>query len=1172
MSLLKQNFEQIYDKYHLNGKYNTFSKFHLDSFNKFVNEDITAILLGYNPIVIEESKNDRAIVGTLTFTDIYFNPPHCIDLNKNKVPIYPNECRLNNKNYEFTIHAHYKFTITERIGNGPEKLKVELDSSKGEPFILGKVPAMVKSQLCSLYGLTSKQLKIIKEDEDELGCYFIVGGNEYAIIPQENKAENFIFKNIELTDKKKEYTVWIQSKKPGKYNYPFYTIVSLYTVNEIPTVDIAITISKSKGSYIPMKAIFMALGIITDEDIFNLIGQNEDSQVQQIIEEILRVPIYLKGDEGTVEVKTKKDAILYIISMYKISNQYYVFNSKNEDAIIKNFIFELNEKQLFPHIGGESEIRKKALFLGQMIKSSIRLYLGYDKPVDRDNYGNKRILGPGLLLGQLFKHSVDILITDAKNNIVKELKEFNQNKDYSMIVVNNFKEKKINMAKNISTGKWPAGFTKQEKEGISQLREVKSQMDILAYLVKIMTPVLDANTTNISMRALQDTHWGVICPADTPDGQNVGLIKHLAHLAVISEFSPEKDVIREIIKYDGIVDIDFMDFADIWKYMKIFINGIWRYCIPFEDAKTFANDLIVLRRAGIIHRYTSIVRNYEDHSIKILTDNGRILQPLIIVDREKKALRLEKSHYDDLKNDKLTFDDLLNLQLLEYIDIHELEHNCLVAETEEDILAWTYSYTHCMIDETAILSINTLMNPFGNYNQGPRLSFEDTMRKQTVGISLSNYMYRMDTSLMILPYAERPLVRSIGEKYSGLDRHPYGKNICIVIGPAGGYNLDDASVVNKDTMISNDIMTVINYKTYTDELQGNDEDFMKPVESKCLKYKTHSSYEAINNKGYPIIGAIVNKGDIIVGHIQHMTKTEREENKGKYEYVDRSAQYNEGMQGVIEEYLINENEDGVQTIKIKIRIHRQLKCGDKLASTASQKGIVSLLFDGEEMPFAEDGSRPDILFNPHGIITRMTMSHLFEVIGANIALANGTRLDATPFCRITLDELIEALKEAGLSDWGEETMFDGKTGLSIKCKMYKGFIYYQRLKHMVDDKIFARSTGPVVPKTHQPIHGRKMNGGLKVGGMEKDAVECHGSSMTLKEFFFDKSDRFEEYVSGKSGMFCTGNAISQVFEDKGNPGSIDIDHVKIPWTTKMLKEYINAMGIDMSLQTESDTI
>ena len=1159
--ILKENFGAIYEAYHLNGKYDTLARFHLNSFNKFVNEDITQIIMGYNPIMIEEVKGDKKITGILIFTDIYFSPPFCIGKDQKKRPMYPNECKILNKTYYFYIHAHYTFEIKEKKGGEVEKSKFFIDSrEKKEPLLLGKIPLMVKSELCSLYGLGPDQLQYVKEDRDERGCYFIASGNEYALIPQENKAENFIFKNIEVKDKKTHNMVWIQSKKSGQYDYPYYTMVDV--MNPGPTIQIKITISKSKGAYIPFKLLFMFLGILSDQDIFNLICVNEDSVIQGIVREGLR---------SSPDIRTRREAILYIVNLYKKSNKYYVFSSSNEEEVIKNMIFEMNERQLLPHIGGEAEIKKKVLFLGQMIRSAIRLYLGYDEPVDRDNYGNKRILSPGILMGQLFKHTFDIFISGVKKDIKKELSTFDQSKDYSMIIVNNLKEKKINLAKNITTGKWPAGFTKREKEGISQLREVKSTMDILSYLVKIVTPVLDPNTTGIDIRALHPTHYGFLDPADTPDGANVGLIKHTTHLAIISEFVSPVSIFAffDDPEYRGkfqVWKIEHLSANELGAFFDIYVNGSWTHCVSNGTIHEFLKDLLGKRRSGIISRYTSIVRNFEDRTVRVLTDAGRLLRPLLIVEGNK--LKIGSEDFQALHDGSMGFDELLTGGLLEYVDIHESEYNCLIARVMKDLEEGGVDYTHCEIDESAILSINSLMTTWANYNQGPRVLFENTMRKQSIGLNMTNVAYCMYNTIMIMPYCQIPLVCTIGEKITGLDRHPYGVNLMIAIAPNDGYNGDDASSMNYDTIVSNDLMTVVNYKVYIDNLDGNDEVFLKPDPLKCRNYKHLYSYHAVGVDGMPILGATVEKGDILAGHVQFLTKTEKEGLKGAYEYVDRTIQYEENVPGVIEKWNLSEDENGAQILKIKIRLNRKLQQGDKAASTASQKGIVSLLTPGEELMYDKDGYSPDIIFNPHGITTRMTMSHLYEPIAGLIALATGQRIDATPFCRMTLDDLLGGLKKAGLDDFGERVFYDGKTGVPIKCKVYSGFIYYQRLKHMVQDKIFARGTGKVVALTKQPIHGRKKGGGLRIGNMERDTLVSHGAALTLKEFMFNKSDKFEEYVSSKSGYFCTGNPESGIFEDKGNDYGIEMDRVQLPWTSKMLQEYILGLGVSMRMNVE----
>lgn len=368
--------------------------------------------------------------------------------------------------------------------------------------------------------------------------------------------------------------------------------------------------------------------------------------------------------------------------------------------------------------------------------------------------------------------------------------------------------------------------------------------------------------------------------------------------------------------------------------------------------------------------------------------------------------------------------------------------------------------------------------------------------------------------------------------------------------------------------VDNGLFDATGYKTITEKLESNNEKFMKPKEVYTKNFKKYNSYHAIGENGLPIVGKAIKKGDVIVGKVKLFTKTEKENLKRKTEaeYIDSSTIYNELVDGVIESVIKIQNDEGVPTVKVKVRIHRRLIIGDKVASTAAQKGTTSLILPKDKMPRTGDGTIPDLIFNPHGIITRMTINHLIEIIVSRLGATRACFVDGTAFNPLDIQD--DVLKEPESKDFGEEYLYDPTTGMRIKSKFYMGPIYYQRLKQIVDDKMFARSTGPVARRTRQPIRGRKKGGGLKMGHMEKDAIISHGCSMKLLEMIWHKSDKFEFYVSEKTGMPTIGNKHLGLYGDEKNYK--DISKVRITWCSKMLLDLFATCGIGVKMILDND--
>lgn len=1442
---LKKYYDVIYEaKFKNRQNISPYAKHHIESFNRFIQNEFADIIKQYNPIRIENTKSTTKVRTETSFFDIKIYSPSCKQNDGTRAPIFPNECRIFDKSYLMDVYVHYSFKLWEQQSDGVEVLKIDFNSKRDnkDPILIGEIPCMVRSQYCTLWGFNEKFLEANMEDPHEFGGYFIINGKEYCIISQENKAENFIYKDIKLVGNHPEYHVWMQSKPTNRYDYPFFVTVRMTRSNLLhnPThtnealIYVSVSISKTNRLWIPLSIMFRAMGVVTDKEIFEYILHGND----QLLEDKLEPSLRFKVDDSKTgkPILTEKDAKIWIGKHMKAKEE-------SDDKLISIVNYELFEKQMFSHLGGQIAMKAKIHLLAYMVRTVLALSAGIEEPNDRDNYGNKRILTAGILYGQLVKHYYHAQVSEFRKNGSKELAHYVPNKDYANAITNwlNPKSDRLMLsiiAKNISTGLFPTGGkrSQSQREGVSQLLERKSVKDTLMYLNRVITPIpKQTGGKSMGLHKLHQSHWGYIDPVDTPDSNKIGIIKHFALLSEVSSYEDPSIYYQMFMRGDfpEVKSIDALPLNELKDKVKIIINGNVAFVCDKDAINSIAKILREKRRSGI-NRYSSISIDYSTFTLNIRTDAGRIVRPLLIVDEGNK-LRITKQIVEALAAEAITWDHLITggsyetinqatgekikkhfPPVLEFIDISE-SANYLIAFNQQRLSeAKLEQYTHCEIDDSIIFGINSLGIPFANYNPGPRNIFQDGMSKQSVGIYVGNYEARMDKSALVMPGLERPLVCAIGDTL--IPSVPAGINIRIAITPYTGYTQEDAIIANQHS-VDCGMFDIYNYKLYTDTLQNQDEEFRKPQMNDTRGIKIHSSYENINDNGHPKIGAILKKDDIVIGKVVRFTKTERETGNITQAYLDKSIVYHETNPGIVERVLVTQNHEKKTVIKVKIRIFRSLIVGDKLAcydeettvltmrgwlkfsqlkytdkiatfdpvkncihytiptklhsyeyichgkredqfppmirvatqqadllvtpnhrmwiktsanfhikradcclgkkfflqthakhftplheasrntlwqdaaklkadiatgknflfpeiiwqlsqekcrlilqllatrkfenhyiidlaagqtvvldelfrltvhacyralsykdidglhlkvyltddvtvpiedyqtrvepyvgkvyccqvksglivvkrnnkvcisgnSRAAQKGICSLLIRRANMPFTKDGIVPDILFNPHGIITRMTMGHLLEILCGTIAANKATTMDASAFNGLNVRRDIEPLlQELGLTSLGDTEMYDGLTGQKMKAKIYTGFIYYQRLKHLVNDKVYARATGPRNRKTKQPVHGRKASGALKLGTMEKDAIIAHGASGFLKEAFFDNSDHFEVFVSKKSGLIVAGNDEKQFY------ASPDVVRVKMPWTTVMHNYLLQSLCIAPRLELEED--
>jgi DNA-directed RNA polymerase beta subunit len=308
-------------------------------------------------------------------------------------------------------------------------------------------------------------------------------------------------------------------------------------------------------------------------------------------------------------------------------------------------------------------------------------------------------------------------------------------------------------------------------------------------------------------------------------------------------------------------------------------------------------------------------------------------------------------------------------------------------------------------------------------------------------------------------------------------------------------------------------------------------------------------YEQLDANGIVRVGTLVKENTILVGHISPKTSPTGQITG----YRDVSMETKKGQHGRVDAVYTYATADGRRGVKIRILEERSPELGDKMASRHSQKGTVGQILDEADMPFTASGLRPDLIFNPHGIPTRMTMGQFLEMASNKLGVRLGAYTDATPFTTTNrVGELRASLIGNGFEPYGHETLYNGMTGEMMEADIFMGPIYYQRLKHMVADKINSRNTGPKKLLTHQPTQGRGDEGGLRIGEMERDALLAHGMSKFLTESLMERSDKTTVQVDKEAGRIGTSR-----------------DTMDMPYSMALFTQELEAMHVTVRMEIPS---
>ncbi|MEK6907414.1 MAG: DNA-directed RNA polymerase subunit B [Nanoarchaeota archaeon] len=595
----------------------------------------------------------------------------------------------------------------------------------------------------------------------------------------------------------------------------------------------------------------------------------------------------------------------------------------------------------------------------------------------------------------------------------------------------------------------------------------------------------------------------------------------------------------------------------------VFLNE--KYIGTVQNAEEFVSQVKERRRTNKIPLNVNILHNHEFNEIYLENSIGRVRRPLIVVQNGKSSLT--KEHLDKLAKNELNWDQLVKLGVIEYLDALE-EENAYVALYENEL---TNEHTHLEIDPVVILGLTTSVIPYSNFGSSSRLIRGSKIQKQSLGMYSSNFHLRMDTDVSVLNYPQRPIVKTFMHDILNYDAHAAGQNVTIALMSFEGYNMQDSIILNKGS-VQRGLARSTYFRPYeAEELRysGGLIDMVCVPDKEVKGYKTEKSYRLLEKDGIVYNGALVNTEDVVIGKTSppRFLSSLEEFSIAASTRRESSVSIKHGEGGIVDDVIITENEEGNKIVQIRIRDSRIPEIGDKFASRHGQKGVIGMIVPQENMPFTASGITPDLIFSPHGIPSRMTISHLIEVIAGKVGALSGKYIDGTTFDAMNEKDLRNMLLEFGFRENGTETMYNGMTGEQFDAKIYTGNMYYLKLKHMVANKLHSRASGRIQLLTRQPVEGRAQGGGLRVGEMEKDCFVAHGAVLLLKERF--DSDKTVVHVCENCGMF----AVYDAGRDRKNctkcGGNVDITPIEMSYAFNLLLNELKALCIYPRLFLES---
>jgi len=1090
------------------------------SFNDFVSSKLDCVINGMNPIEVGDtyctSMRQFKSVLSISFTSPCLALPMICEKDGMSKVMYPNDARMRNMTYSssLTVDANVEVrTWNDDVG------EYIVNSKRVTGVSLGRIPLMVRSRYCML----SKQTTPAPYDECryDYGGYFVVNGNEKVVISQDRISENrtYVFTNTTKTSSCYSHTAEVRSVNHAKFIAPKTTLLKLSKKSDQFGVCIRANVHHVRAE-VPVFVLFRALGVLTDKDIVRFIVRDEEDA------DFERIANSLAGciDEAT-EVRTQKQAWDFLAQFVQSSYNNYNSSKPNRagngtsevvndasvsgggssseglrDASVNgggcssvpvvvpvvptqvpregyqhSFIQSILTKDVLPHVG--TCFNRKALYLGYMVNKLLRCSMGLLPQDDRDSYVNKRLDTPGVLLANLFRQYYCKMVKELRSSLQSLMKGNYRatrvintiTRPYLLKVVKgSIIESGLKYA--LSTGNWGIKTTRV-RQGVAQVLNRLTFIATLSHLRRVNTAI-EKTGKLVMPRKLHPTQWGMACPSETPEGTSVGLVKNLALLANVTIFVPPGIVLESLLSL-GMLPFDSSSLPE-----QLFEGGAAMVMLNGDivGAHSTPNVLFCalkrMKRTGLLGMQTSVCWHNSRNEIVLCTEGGRFCRPMLVVDLDTQLLLPE------VFDPGASWQDLVVCGAIEYLDVEESDGAMIALYPAKDLQPGVSRFTHAEIDPSSILGVVAGSIPFSDHNQAPRNTYQSAMGKQAVGVFATTFRHRLDTMSLFLNYPQEPLVSTHTAKLVNCDKLPCGINTIVAIACFTGFNQEDSVIMSRSAVDRGFFSTTL-YRTFREQntknhSTGEEEFFCRPNSLTTRNMKPYN-YDLLDESGFVPEGTSVEAGDVIIG------KCMPQKQGGVFVNKDASVALRSNESGVIDRnchgdrFFTNTTGDGYTFAKVRLRTDRVPTVGDKVSSRHGQKGTIGMLYSEEDMPFTENGIVPSIIMNPHAIPSRMTIGQLMEALESKVCgLAGRRHGDASPFNGRTVEDIADELEALGMRRYGDEIMYNPRTGERISTPIFVCPTYYQRLKHMVADKIHCLTSDHEVLTSEGWVHIRKL--------------------------------------------------------------------------------------------------
>ncbi len=1151
----------------------------IDSFDEFIKNIIQEIVDDAGDITV--TPEDQFIPGmdvkhytwVIKFGQIYVCPPVHYEDDGEVRELYPQEARLRGLTYSAPVfidiyNKQYELDENKQYNPDDEPFK----ERTYEQCLLCQLPLMLKSEYCILKGKNDRELTRVGECMFDSGGYFVINGSEKVMIAQERMANNHVYVFKKAQPHKHEWVCETRSHSQGA-RQPSTLFLAMYSSgprNAVEGRQIRSTLPYIRQD-IPIVIVFRALGLEKDKDIIgHVVYDFEDTEMMERLRPSL---------EEAAPVQNQ------IVALDYIGKRGNAVNVSRKERV--QYARDILQKEALPHIGiEENNETKKAFYLGYIVHKMLMCSLGRLDEDDRDHFGKKRLDLAGALIGGLFRNLFKKLSKQVKQHLEKAV---NEGREMNLLKAMDNKSISDGLRYSLATGNWGDKVKQDGKKGVVQVLNRLTFASALSHLRRCNAPFPKEGKL-AKPRMLHSTHWGIVCPAETPEGQSVGLVKNLALMSSVSVGSSANDILEFLDEWgmENLNEIHYNDLAQP-KTIKIFVNGNWVGI--HRDPENLVHTLRTMRRQGDIGSEVSIVRDIKEKEIRVYTDLGRIMRPLLIVTKDQKLV-IKKKHINMLNRSNIEMQNggeetfgwrqLLESGVVEYIDTDE-EETTMIAMKPDDCVgyrkarnpnhdeetdpSYCETYTHCEIHPSLILGICASIIPLPDHNQSPRNCYQSAMGKQAMGVYLSSFQQRLDTMAHLLHYPQKPLAVTRAMEHMQFRNLPSGINCIVAIACYTGYNQEDSLIMNQSS-IDRGLFRSSFYRTYNGVCKQKpgvfnpmiDETFEVPTRDTCRG--THDNYDTLDVDGLADVGLMAKEDSVIIGKTKPYPIEGPDGTTVSYTRTDDSVCMRSNEKGWIDTVMLSTNKEGYKYAKVKIRNVRVPQIGDKFASRHGQKGTIGMTYRMEDLPYTCEGVVPDIIVNPHAIPSRMTVAHLVECLMSKVATLLGQEGDATPFMDdVNVEIISKELSKLGYQRHGNECLYNGHTGRPMDTLIFIGPTFYQRLKHMVDDKIHARSRGPVQMLTRQPLEGRAREGGLRMGEMERDCLISHGAANFLRDRLYANSDPYRVHVCDECGIIAVADLRQQKFSCGYCDNKTAFSQIHIPYAGKLLFQELMAMCI-----------